>query len=303
VGFRLRIDTASSAADDGGVAEPFTGTASSSVFGRNVDDRYRMQYQFELMREDFLAWFEVALRRAGLTMDPNLATWSVLDVGCGEGQYALEIARRYPRTTVVGVDVNTGALHTARTQSAGQPNLRFATYDIREPMRSDVVPDSGFDVVVSWMVLLHLPEKAAALSHLAAVLRPGGGLLLGNTADEPVRLDQPDALRLAAVGERAVRQLGMGGLERDLEPMLRQTGFHEIDSVVLRYAAGGATAGGQRWHRYALSTFRASRRLLVDIGRLMDGAEFDRRLDALHRTPVLDVSGEVRFVVTVARRC
>jgi SAM-dependent methyltransferase len=261
-----------------------------------------MQYQFELMREDFLAWFEVALRHAGLPTDPDRAAWSVLDVGCGEGQYALEIARRFPRATVVGVDVNTVALDTARAQSAGQPNVRFATHDIREPMRPDVVPDAGFDMVVSWMVLLHLPEKAVALSHLAAVLRPGGGLLLGNTADQPVRLNQPDALRLAAIGERAVRQLGMGGLERDLEPVLRQTGFDEIDSGVLRYVAGGATADGQRWHRYALSTFRASRRLLVDIGRLMDGAEFDRRLDALHRAPVREVSGEVRFVVTVARR-
>jgi SAM-dependent methyltransferase len=261
-----------------------------------------MQYQFELMREDFLAWFEVALRHAGLPTDPGLATWSVLDVGCGEGQYALEIARRYPRATVVGVDVNTVAIHTARAQSAGQPNLRFATYDIREPVRPDVVPEGGFDMVVSWMVLLHLPEKAAALAHLAAVLRPGGGLLLGNTADEPVRLDQPDALRIAAVGERAVHQLGMGGLDRDLERLLRQTGFDDIDSAVLRYLVGGATAHGQRWHRYALSTFRASRRLLVDIGRLMDGEEFDRRLEALHRTPVRDVSGEVRFVVTMARR-
>jgi SAM-dependent methyltransferase len=82
--------------DEPAVPAPPSGRPSSYVLGQNVDDRNRLQNQFGLLREDFLAWFGEALRRAGLPGEPERAACSVLDVGCGEGQYAQEIARQYP---------------------------------------------------------------------------------------------------------------------------------------------------------------------------------------------------------------
>jgi hypothetical protein len=52
--------------DDGCVDVP----SSTYLFGRQVDDRWRLRLQFELLREDFLARFEQALGDAGLATDP-----------------------------------------------------------------------------------------------------------------------------------------------------------------------------------------------------------------------------------------
>jgi len=46
----------------------------------------------------------------------------------------------------------------------------------------------------------------------------------------------------------------------------------------------------------------AGQRLLVDVCGLIDGAEHDRHLDTLSHAPVLELSGEVNLLVTVARR-
>ena len=62
------------------------------------------------------------------------------------------------------------------------------------------------------------------------------------------------------------------------------------------------TRHGQRWYQAAVATFVIGRPLLVDVTGMMAGAEYDRLLDAVLAAPVLDVSGELRYLVTVARR-
>jgi SAM-dependent methyltransferase len=224
----------------------------------------------------------------------------VLDVGCGAGQYVAEIARRYPRAAVVGTDLNPAAI--AEANAAGLPNVRFAVHDARESVPAELVPAGGFDVAVSWMVLLHLPDKAGALAHLAGVVRPGGALLLGNVPDRAVVLDHPAAVQILGVGQQALERTGMVGLEGSLESLLSGVGFTDVRTIVLRYPAGGATVQGQRWYSLCLATFVVGRPLLVDATRLMDGAQYDRLLDAVLATPALDASGEMRYLVTIARR-
>ena len=46
----------------------------------------------------------------------------------------------------------------------------------------------------------------------------------------------------------------------------------------------------------------ATRRAVVDVGGLMDGAEFDRKLAQLAEAPTLLEHGERPFLVTLARR-
>jgi SAM-dependent methyltransferase len=275
-------------------------SSSTYLFGRQVDDRRRLQHQFELLCEDFLAWFERALRHAGLATDPQLADWSVVDVGCGAGQYVGEIARRYPRASIVGTDLNPAAI--AEASAAELPNVRFAVHDARTPVPAELVPADGFDVAVGWMVLLHLPDKAGALAHLADAVRPGGALLLGNIPDRAVLLDHPAAVQMLSVGQEALERIGMVGLEDSLESLLAGAGFTDVRTAVLRYLAGGATVQGQRWYQLCLAAFVVGRPLLVDVTRLMDGAEYDRLLDAVLATPSLDASGEMRYLATIARR-
>lgn len=285
-------------------AEPFRqsfGMGSNYVFGRNVDDRQRLQHQFGLLREDFNLWFDETLRLGGPT-DPDEADWSVLDVGCGEGQFSREIARRYPNADVVGIDVDAAAIAAATAASADEANVRFLMRDARQLAAEGLTPEGGFDAASMWMLLMYLPDKQAALANLAATLAPGGVLLLGNVPDEPMSLDHPAVAPIMATGHQALAQLGLIGLERDIGPLLEQAGFGSVTTVTLRYPIGGATSHGHRWFGYALASISAGRRLVVDVCELMDGADYDRRAESLANTSVLDLSGEARFLVTLAKR-
>jgi len=274
---------------------------SSYVFGRHVDDRERLRYQFGLLREDLNAWFDRALQLGGLPTAPDRAAWSVLDLGCGEGQLTREIARRYPKAQVLGMDINAAAIEAAAIEaaSAAETNARFVVHDVRQPI-ADVA--SGFDVAVLWLVLLYLPDKPAALANVAAALRPGGVVLVGTIPDDAVRLDHPAASEIHERGYEMVRRLGLTGFAPKLEPWLREAGFDNVRTVELRYPAGGATCSGQRWLKYALMTFAVGRGAVVDLCRLMTAADYDRNVECIVRESPLDLSGEVRYLVTLARR-
>jgi SAM-dependent methyltransferase len=277
---------------------PLSSTHSNYVFARNVDDRQRLRHQFSLLREDFNLWFDQALQLGGLPTDPDGAHWSVLDMGCGEGHYTREIAQRYPGARVTGMDVDAASIHAAAAASASQANVRFLAHDASQPMAETV----SVDAAVMWMVLSYLPDKRTALANLAAALRPGGVLLLGDIPDEPMVLDHPAAARIRPAGRETMRRLGLVGLEDSLEPLLREVGFDDVTSVVLRYPVGGATGCGQRWCLQALMSFSAGKVAVVDICGLMEGEEYDRQLERLASESVLDLSGEARFLVTLARR-
>ncbi|HEV2374427.1 MAG TPA: class I SAM-dependent methyltransferase [Streptosporangiaceae bacterium] len=275
------------------------GTHSNYFFERNLDDRQRLAQQFSLLREDFNLWFDQALRLGRLSADPQRADWAVLDAGCGEGQYAHEVVRRYPHAHLTGFDADPAAV-AAAAGPAGT-GMRFMVHDARQPLPAEVVPEGGFQAAVAWMVLLYLPDKRAALAHLAAALAPGGVLMLGNVPDEPLLLDHPDARVILETGRAAIARLGMTGMEQTLEPLLQEAGFTDITTAVLRYPLGGATSYGHRWYACALSSFAAGRQLLSQAG-LMDQAEYEQHLQALVDAPILDQAGELRFLVTLARR-
>lgn len=277
------------------------GTHSNYFFERNLDDRQRLAQQFVLLREDFNLWFDQALRLGRLSADLRGPDWSVLDAGCGEGQYAHEIVRRYPHARLTGFDADPAAAAAAASAAPAGTRTRFVVHDARQPLPADVVPEGGFQAAVAWMVLLYLPDKLAALAHLAAALAPGGVLMLGNVPDEPLHWDHPDARAILDTSRAALERLGMTGMEHALEPLLQQAGFTDITTAVLRYPLGGATSYGHRWHAYALSSFAAGRLLLSHVD-LMDPAEYDQHVQALVNAPILDQSGELRFLVTLARR-
>jgi len=84
--------------------------------------------------------------------------------------------------------------------------------------------------------------------------------------------------------------------------LLRQAGFDDITTEALRYPLGGATRHGQRWHAYLLTNMSTAKHPIVNVFGLIDEADYDRRFEQLAAEPVLRLYGEVRFLVTLARR-
>ncbi|AKU18454.1 class I SAM-dependent methyltransferase [Luteipulveratus mongoliensis] len=94
---------------------------------------------------------------------------TVLDVGCGDGFLAAAVTERAPH--VVGFDRDAGVLGRARARFADAP-VSWILGDAADP---PFVPGS-FDAVLSNAALHHLPDTHAALTNLAALVRPGGVL-------------------------------------------------------------------------------------------------------------------------------
>ena len=95
---------------------------------------------------------------------------AVLDVACGTGVLAREVARRVGQAgSVVGLDLNEGMLAVARRQA---PEINW-----RQGRAEDLSFDTGtFDAVVSQFGLMFFEDRQVAIREMVRVLRPGGRL-------------------------------------------------------------------------------------------------------------------------------
>lgn len=133
-------------------------------------------------RYDLLIWLVTLGRdqafREKLLLPAHLQSGeSVLDVGCGTG--TLAIAAKHwvgPTGSVYGVDASPTMIARARMKAS-----KAGTEVIFEDGLAESLPfpDSRFDVVLSTVMLHHLPRKIRqqGVREMRRVLKPGGRLL------------------------------------------------------------------------------------------------------------------------------
>ncbi len=100
---------------------------------------------------------------------------TVLEMGCGTGQLSLFLASA--DRVVVGADLTRASLELAEgaAQRLGVAGVRFVETDLRAPG----LKRAAFDVVICSGVLHHTPDPRASFASLAALVRPGGVLVVG----------------------------------------------------------------------------------------------------------------------------
>jgi ubiquinone biosynthesis O-methyltransferase len=98
----------------------------------------------------------------------------VLDVGCGDGEFAVELERR--GAIVVGIDASAEMIVAAKGRSKSQN----ADIDFQVAMADHLpFPAGHFDVVTAITILCFVDDAAPVFQEIARVLRPGGRLLIG----------------------------------------------------------------------------------------------------------------------------
>ncbi|RAH37398.1 methyltransferase domain-containing protein [Halomonas sp. SL1] len=141
---------------------------------------------------------------------------AVLDLGCGPGDLAAELAKRFAAdATIHGLDLAPGMLTEARRRHG-------ETIDWLCADAADLpLPDGGLDLVVSNLAIQWCSDLDAVLAEVRRVLRPGGRALIntlapGTLSEVGQAWQRPAALlgfHDAARHRRAVHAAGFRGVE------------------------------------------------------------------------------------------
>ncbi|PYR59800.1 MAG: 2-polyprenyl-3-methyl-5-hydroxy-6-metoxy-1,4-benzoquinol methylase [Acidobacteria bacterium] len=99
----------------------------------------------------------------------------IVEIGCGTGQMCVYLARA--DRVIIGADLTRAALRlgAAAARRFGLDRVQFVETDLQRPG----IKKASFDVVYSSGVLHHTPNPRAAFAQLAALVRPGGTIVLG----------------------------------------------------------------------------------------------------------------------------
>ncbi len=178
-------------------------------------------------RYDLMEWFHDTFSLRGKFRElrqrtANLARIQpgeqVLDVGCGTGTLAMEVARRVGRAgRVAGVDPGTQQIARARSKAA----RRNLPIDFQIGVIEQLAfPDQTFDVVLSTLMMHHLPAglKRQGLAEIARVLKPGGRLVIADFKHKKERQGQ------------AARFHAGGSSMQDLAALVSDAGFSQVET-------------------------------------------------------------------------
>ncbi len=154
----------------------------------------------------------------------------VLDVGCGSGNLTLT-AKRYAGVSgsVYGIDAAPEMIEVAKKKASRSRLEVDFNVGLIEKL---AFPDATFDVVISRLVIHHLPDdlKRNGFAEILRVLKPSCSLLIVdfNPPTSPILAHVASAL----VGHKMMMQSNVKGIP----PMLREAGFIDVASGPTRSA-------------------------------------------------------------------
>jgi ubiquinone/menaquinone biosynthesis C-methylase UbiE len=105
------------------------------------------------------------------------ARGEAVDLGCGPGYLAVEMAREAPELHVTGVDLSDEMLAEAEDY-ARRHDMDQAVSFRKGDVQQIPFADGSVDLVVSTLSLHHWGDPVAVLNEVARVLRPGGSFLI-----------------------------------------------------------------------------------------------------------------------------
>lgn len=186
--------------------------------------------------------------------EAELATISnLLDIACGPGGWALEVARAYPQMHVIGVDISQTMIRyaDALADSRGYGNIQFGIMDVTKTLD---FPNNSFDFVNARLLAGFMPKNGwpQLLQECMRVLRPGGIVCLTEwefTVTNSLAQEKLNAM-LTRAGTIMKRSFSLDGRSVGITPLLdrflKNVGFTNINqqAFVVNFSSGTSAHEG-----------------------------------------------------------
>jgi SAM-dependent methyltransferase len=182
----------------------------------------------------------------------------VLDVGCGVGSIALDLAPKIAPGRIVGVDADAEQIEVARRSAVerGIENAEFQVASIYElPF-----PDETFDAAYANAVLMYVRERVRALGEMRRVLRPDGLAAVSDDdlATVVISPERPELELGRRLFEMAVaHEGGNARYSRHLRTLMLEVGFARTQGVALAPEVYGDLEKTRWFAEFAVGLFGA----------------------------------------------
>jgi ubiquinone/menaquinone biosynthesis C-methylase UbiE len=236
------------------------------ILPKDLDETNRLDFQ-HYMLHSFIK---------GNYLAPIGKPRDILDVGCGTGRWAVELATEYRGANVIGVDVAPPAVAEGSDSAPTAENYTFVQGNVLERLP---FADNSFDFVHQRYLILAIPANrwSYVIAELLRVTRPGGWIELIET--EPP-MGAPALDQLATWGTQLVGRRGIDmAMARQIGPLLSAGGATQVTARTLTIPVGkpGGRVGGMMVVDY-LTALTAVRGPLAALG-IASEAQFDEAME------------------------
>jgi 2-polyprenyl-6-hydroxyphenyl methylase/3-demethylubiquinone-9 3-methyltransferase len=158
---------------------------------------------------------------------------AALDVGCGGGILSEALARAGAR--VLGIDLSQAVLDVAELHALeGKIEVQYKSIAAEQLAMAQ---PAAFDLVTCMELLEHVPDPAATVAALAALVKPGGDVVVSTLNRKPL------AFAVAIIGAEYITRILPRGTHEylkfirpsELARWGRETGLELIDLIGITY--------------------------------------------------------------------
>jgi tRNA (cmo5U34)-methyltransferase len=181
------------------------------------------------------------IAQAAAATTPNAK--SILDIGCGAGNYALKLLQYLPNREITLLDLSSPMLNRAQQRVSAATTGRVTT--VQGDIRERELGEGQFDVIVGAAVFHHLREESEwrhVFTKLHTALRPGGtfwiyDLILHSMPELEAGMKARYSEYLTNMKDAAYRDMVFGWIDMEDTPrplmfqinVLTAVGFREVD--------------------------------------------------------------------------
>jgi ubiquinone/menaquinone biosynthesis C-methylase UbiE len=193
---------------------------------------------------------------------------SVLEIGCGSGRYALDIARSMG-CWITGLDINASGVRNAQELAQDAGLEQRVHFEVCDAAQSLPFAAASFDAVFSNDSVCHIPRRPELIARIFRVLKPGGRLLFSDALVVGGLITYEEIAARSSIGYYVYSPPG------ENERLLEKAGFIQVEA---RDTTSNAECIAARWRD---SRNRHKERLVDEEGEAgFDGLQ--RFLSAVH---------------------